>query len=177
MYEYFVRMYVSACLVPKKARRGRWIPWSWVYRWLRAVWGGCWELNSIILCKSGKQLSDSQGLLFFCLLGLFVCFGVLFFVFRGRVSLYIPGCPGTHSEILSQKNQPNKKQIAKAYFPAGELRSVEKSKVGGLRTSLGNTHFSQLSFCFVILLVTQAGHTPIIYNTWEHKRGSLRVWG
>ena len=41
-----------------------------------------------------------------CFLFLFVC---LFFVFRDRVSLCSPGCPGTHSvgqAVLELRNQP-----------------------------------------------------------------------
>jgi hypothetical protein len=39
-------------------------------------------------------------LVFVCLVGFFVCLFCfvlfVFLVFRGRVSLYSPGCPGTH---------------------------------------------------------------------------------
>lgn len=43
-------------------------------------------------------------------------------------------------------------KIAKAKI-TGELRSIENSKVGGLRTSLESIHFSRLSLGFVFLYV------------------------
>jgi hypothetical protein len=51
---------------------------------------GCWELNSGPL--------EKQPVLFFCL-----------FVFRDKVSLYSPGCPGTHfvdQAGLEHRNPP-----------------------------------------------------------------------
>jgi hypothetical protein len=47
---------------------------------------------------SPEERSETLLFLFVCLFGWLVlvfCF-VLFFVFRDRVSLYSPGCPGTH---------------------------------------------------------------------------------
>lgn len=50
-----VSVYVHLSAVPLKARRGCWIPWSWWHGRLWAVWHGCLELNSSLLCKSSKQ--------------------------------------------------------------------------------------------------------------------------
>ena len=66
----------------------------------------CFSLRSLILLGT----KDTSLILFytcgnpifflfvlFCIVCLFVCFAFLFFVFGDRVSLYSPGCPGTHS--------------------------------------------------------------------------------
>jgi hypothetical protein len=74
-------MWACACMCRcLKARGGYQILWSWSDK-LSATKCGCWELNL-------GHLNDQQ--VFFFLF----CFVVLFF--WDRVSLYSPGCPGTH---------------------------------------------------------------------------------
>lgn len=50
-----VSVYVHPSAVPLKVGRGCWMPWSWWWRRLWAVWPRCLDLKACPLCKSSKQ--------------------------------------------------------------------------------------------------------------------------
>jgi hypothetical protein len=88
--------------------------------------------------KWSKLLISSSGsVLFVCLVGwlfflffFFFCF--LFFVFQDRVSLYSPGCPGTHSIDQAVLCLPNAGiKGMRHHCPVGFVLDVETLSVPG----------------------------------------------
>jgi len=79
---------------------------------------GCWELNSGPL--------EKQPVLFFCL-----------FVFRDKVSLYSPGCPGTHfvdQAGLEHRNPPASASLLEEKQGSTLIKPTTYPKVTSLAT-------------------------------------------
>jgi hypothetical protein len=68
-------------------------PWNWSEKPLWAAWGGSWELSPDRLSVRAPR-TVNHGV---TPAPIFILFTYLFLFFWDRVSLYSPGCPGTHS--------------------------------------------------------------------------------
>jgi hypothetical protein len=94
---------------------------------------------------------------FFCFVLFFFVF--LFFVFRDRVSLYSPGCPGTHSVDqagLELRNPP-----------------ASASQVLGLKVCATTAQPKLLFKVYFHVLVRAKALSDYVFKTWQHKATQL----
>ena len=127
-----------------------------------------WDLNSgplkeqLVLLTAEPSLQPKPSPLYFLFVFkqfLFIC---LFFVFQDRVSLYIPGCPGTHfgdQAGLELRNPPasasqvlGSKACATISFNCGANSPILNRSFKNFLKSKGRVKMSMLFIVFICLL-------------------------
>jgi hypothetical protein len=111
------------------------------------------KTRSLCILKSESRKQST----FICL---FVCLFVCLLVFWDKVSLYSPGCPGTHFvdqaglELINPPASASQVLWLKAYTTMPGLSTFIKLRICSLREFSGHMH----SICFYTFDTTITGH-------------------